>query len=124
MNHKLFPDVYAAGNSATGLECSFVNSHWLSILRHDLQCKTTMWKPVMRYSWASKGIGGAMNATASNLIQHVGVNHRRTNILMSQQLLNGSDVIARGEKVGGEGMSHCMTRGVFADPGITNRLLD
>ena len=49
----------------------------------------------------SEQIGGAANTSAS-AVEHVGVDHSRLEVPVTEQLLNGSDVVAIRQHVGGE----------------------
>lgn len=46
------------------------------------------------------------------------VNHRRFDVAMAQQLLNGSNVIAAFKDVCGEGMPECVACGPLREPGL------
>ena len=47
------------------------------------------------------------------LFQNVGVNHGGADIFVAQELLNGANVVARLQKVGGETVSKRMNAGRF-----------
>src|SRR5512146_1516042 len=53
----------------------------------------------------------------------MGVDHGRTNILMPQQFLNGTNVISVLQEMGGKAMPEGMARNVLADGGIPCRFL-
>ena len=50
-------------------------------------------------------------------IQHLRVNHCRTDILVPQQFLHGSNIIAASEQLRRERMPQAMTIGTFHDSG-------
>lgn len=45
----------------------------------------------------------------------MGVNHRGFNILVTQQILNGADVLAVLDQVGGEGVAECVAGDALFD---------
>ncbi len=54
----------------------------------------------------------------------MGVDHGRGQIAVSEQLLNGADVGAALEQVGGEGMAKGMRADVLREPGTANGHFD
>ena len=56
----------------------------------------------------SKFIDGALN-TSWSTVKHMGVNHRRLDLIMAKKFLNGSDIITIFEQVRGKGMAECIT---------------
>ena len=50
------------------------------------------------------------------------VDHRRLDILVAQKLLNGSDVIAASEQVGGKGMPEGVASSPLGQVGIYHRV--
>jgi len=84
------------------------------------------WRPSKRYSvgaiiqWAVHGQWPS--------IQHVRIDHRRSHILVPEQLLEGTDVVASFEEVGGKAMAEGMAGSAFLDAGqlggFSHRLLD
>ena len=50
----------------------------------------------------------------------MGIDHGRGQVAVSEQLLNGADVGAALEQVGGEGMAKGMCADVLRDPGTAN----
>ncbi len=57
-------------------------------------------------------------------VEHMGIEHRRFDIAMAQQLLDGSNVIAAFEQVGGERMAERMARGSFRETGRRHGVSD
>ena len=58
---------------------------------------------------------------ASTPVEHMGIDHRRTDVLVTEQFLHGADVIPRFEYMGCKGMTQGMTRGWFRDACLANR---
>ena len=65
------------------------------------------------------------------LVEDMSVNHGRRDIRMAQELLNGSDVVARFQQVGGPAqcginsrMANRVTSHAFDDPSLSNGLPD
>ena len=56
-------------------------------------------------------------------VQDVRVDHRRADVAVAQQLLDGSDVVAVFEEVGCEGMTEGMAAGVLDDSGAVDRFV-
>ena len=56
-------------------------------------------------------------------VEHVCVYHSRTHTLVSEQLLDRPDVVARFEQVRGERVPECVAAYVFRYPGPSHRLL-
>ncbi len=67
---------------------------------------------------------GRTAKTEPTAIQHMRVNHRRSNIGMTEQLLNGSNVRSTLEKMGGERMAEGVTRHTLPKPRRSRSLLD
>ena len=57
-------------------------------------------------------------------IAHVGVNHGRGDVLVSEQLLDRANIVAALQQMGRKAVAERVTAGRFTDPGITNRLFD
>ena len=51
----------------------------------------------------------------------MGIDHRRPDVLVTEQFLHGADVIPRFESMGCKGMTQGMTRGWFHDACLANR---
>ena len=56
-------------------------------------------------------------------VEHMGVDHRRFHIAMTQQLLNSSNVIAAFEHVGRKGMPERVARGSLVSPAFATAFL-
>ena len=54
-------------------------------------------------------------------VAHLGIEHRRPDVLVTEQFLHGADVIPRFESMGGKGMPPGMTRGGLRDACLANR---
>ncbi len=65
-------------------------------------------------------IGRTWYYASTTPIKDMGINHHRFDIFMTQKLLDGANVVALFQKVGGKAMPKGMTAPVFGDP----RLLD
>ena len=59
-------------------------------------------------------VEGTADATGAP-IEHVGVDHRRADVIVAEQFLDGADVVAVFEQVCGEGMTESMRGRVLAD---------
>ena len=60
----------------------------------------------------------------ASFVQNVRVDHGRADVLVAQQLLNRADVIARFQKMRGEGMPKCMASGPLRQSRRRNSLPD
>ena len=70
-----------------------------------------------------EAVEGALH-TASPLVQHVGVDHRRRHVRMSEQLLHRADVVAGFQEVGREGVAQGVAAHALGDAGGVGRLAD
>ena len=59
-------------------------------------------------------VGGAADAVWAS-IEHVGINHGGSDVVVPEQLLNRADVMATFEKVGSKGMAEAVGSGTFTD---------
>ena len=66
--------------------------------------------------WKSGGIEGAGNPAPAP-VEDMGVDHGGSDIGVSEQLLDGSDVVAVFDEMGGEGMAEGVAGAVFGDAG-------
>lgn len=66
-----------------------------------------MFVSLQKICWARHPAGAA--------IQHMGIDHPRLHVTVTQQLLNGSNVMATLQEVGGKRMPKCVTTGLLAD---------
>jgi len=57
-------------------------------------------------------------------VQNVGVNHGRTDIGVSEQLLNRADIVAIFQQMGGKGMAHGVRAGWLRDAGLEPCIFD
>lgn len=57
-------------------------------------------------------------------VQHVRIDHRRADIVVAEELLNGADVVAVLEEVRGEGVTERMARGGFREAGSPDGIFD
>jgi hypothetical protein len=53
--------------------------------------------------------------TSAASVQHVGVDHRGAHVFVTQEFLDGANVVARLEEVSREGVPECMTADVLRD---------
>jgi hypothetical protein len=60
----------------------------------------------------------------ARFVQHVRVDHRGPHVFVAQELLDGTDVRARFEQVGGKGMAEGVASYVFDDARAREGLLD
>ncbi len=67
-------------------------------------------------------VEGASNAEAA-AVQYVGVDHGRGYVAVAEEFLDGSDVVAGLEQVGGEGVSERVARRGHADSGSSHGVL-
>ena len=65
---------------------------------------------------ALEGVGGAADSPAA-AVEDVGVDHRRLQVPMAEQLLDGADVVAVLQQVGGEAVTEGMAGSVLDQPG-------
>lgn len=49
--------------------------------------------------------------TESGFVQNMRINHRRSNILVSEQFLDGSDIVAAFKQMGGKAVAESMATG-------------
>ena len=59
---------------------------------------------------------------AAPAIEDMGVDHRRADILVAEQLLDGANVIARLQEMCGERVAECVRGGGLVDTGISDGL--
>ncbi len=71
---------------------------------------------------ALESVGGTADTAASGPVQDVGIDHRRFQILVSKQLLDGPDIISLVEEVGGKGVPKRVTAHGFLDSNLTDGL--
>ena len=71
----------------------------------------------------SQQVGRAAYASAA-AVEDMGVDHGGLEVAVTEQLLNGADVVAVGEQVGGEAVAEAMERGVLGDVGSANGRLE
>ena len=64
-----------------------------------------------------QGVSGAAHSPVP-LVQHVGVNHRLADVAVSEQLLDGADVVVVFQQMGREGMPKGVRRGVPGNAGF------
>ena len=57
-------------------------------------------------------------------VEYVSVNHGRADVTVTKKLLDGSDVVAIFQEVGGEGVPEGMAAGGFGDAGFLDGLPD
>jgi len=69
----------------------------------------------------SERVDGAADASRSP-IENMGVDHHRLYVAMAQKLLDGSNVIATFEQVGGEGMPESVASGPLGQAGLHHRV--
>ena len=53
----------------------------------------------------------------------MGINHRGFDIFMTEQFLDGADIVAVLQEVGGKGMAEGVTTNPFCDFGVSDGLL-
>ena len=61
---------------------------------------------------------------SSSLVQDMGINHRRTDIAVAQELLYGPDIVSSLQQVSAKGVSQGMATRRFGDASPPNRLFD
>ena len=71
---------------------------------------------------ARQSFVGRATHTEASTIEHMGVDHRRADIGVSEQFLNRSDVVAVFEQVSGEGVVQSVATGSFGDASSVDRL--
>jgi len=71
----------------------------------------------------SEVVGGAADAEAA-LVEDVGVDHRGREFPVAEQFLDGADVVAGFEQVGGEAVAQCVAGGRLGDAGGTDGAAD
>jgi hypothetical protein len=64
---------------------------------------------------SAESVDGAGEAAATDSIEDVGVDHRGLDIAVAEELLDGADIGATGEKMGREGVAKGMAGGVLGD---------
>jgi hypothetical protein len=57
-------------------------------------------------------------------MKDMGINHHRFDVVMAQQLLNGSNVRTAFKQVRGEGMPESVARGSLREPGLRHGVSD
>ena len=72
----------------------------------------------------SDGVCGTDDPSSPRIIEDVGVDHRRLDVLVAEQLLNSADVVAGHQQMSGEGMPHGVAADPLVDPGVANGLFD
>ena len=75
-------------------------------MAHDftLSPDTIRFLPAWSGTLRSEEIGGAFHSF-STLIEHMGVDHRRTHVLVPQEFLDGSNFVSFLEEMDGKGMA-------------------
>src|SRR6266571_774538 len=87
------------------------------------------WSAVLsaRQGRTSQAIGRALNRPSAP-VQDVRVDHRRADVAVAEELLDGADVVAGPDELGGERMPKHVRRGGLGDSrppgGLRDRLLD
>jgi hypothetical protein len=71
---------------------------------------------------SSESIHRATHAVAAP-VEYMGIDHGRGEVLVPQEFLDGSDVVAGFEQVRGKRMAEGVTSNVFDDAGLANSLL-
>ena len=66
---------------------------------------------------------GALDASAA-AVQDVGVDHGGADVVVAQELLDGADVVARLEQVGGERVAKGVARDVLGQSGVHGGAVD
>src|SRR5262245_29455899 len=75
------------------------------------------------FSQRSHAIGRALDA-ARPPVEDVGVDHGRAHVPVPQELLDGADILAVLEQVGGEGVAQGVTGGGLGDARTADGVLD
>src|SRR6266496_6567860 len=65
---------------------------------------------------------GTADTPASGPVQNVGIDHRRFQILVPEQLLDRPDIISLVQQVGGKAVPKCVTAHRFLDSDVTHGL--
>ena len=65
----------------------------------------------------------AADAVAA-LVEHMGVDHGRAHVFVTQKLLDGANVVARFEQVGSEGVAEGVAADALGDAGLAYGVLD
>jgi hypothetical protein len=60
---------------------------------------------------------------ASSVLDDVGVDHRRGNAAVAEELLHGADVVTAFQEVGGEGVAEGVIGDAFVEAGFSSRIL-
>lgn len=71
-----------------------------------------------------QGVGRADDPLAPAHIEHVGVDHGRFNILVTEKFLNGPDVIPGQQEMRGEGVPQGVAARSLVDLSVSKRLFD
>jgi hypothetical protein len=61
-----------------------------------------------------EAIGGAAHGSGAS-VEHVGVDHRRGDVAVAEELLDGSNVVAVLQQMGGEGVTERVRTGALAE---------
>src|SRR5688572_8969899 len=69
-----------------------------------------------------KAVGGAAHGSGAS-VEHVGVDHRRGDVAVAEELLDGPNVVAALEQVGGEGVTERVRTGTLAEARTQGSLL-
>jgi hypothetical protein len=64
-----------------------------------------------------KGVRGTGDAAAAGVAEDVGVDHGRLDVFMPEELLDGADIVAGDQQMGGEAVPEGMAADLFADTG-------
>ncbi len=57
-------------------------------------------------------------------VQHMGINHDSSDVLMPKHFLESPDIVAGFEQMGGKGMPKSVTGGALDDARLADRILD
>ncbi len=87
------------------------------------RCCRAKWRRAEATGRASEVVQGATN-TLPAAVQDVGIDFRRANVLVAQQFLHGSDVVAASKQMGGKAMPQRMCLGVLRYAGLFHRGLE
>src|SRR5215510_8264146 len=109
-----YPPHLWPGSSAAGELC-YADRGYSGVLRDTR---------VRRVLWSQIELVGRAPDTGRALVQDVRVDLGRADVTVSEQLLDGADVPAGLQEVGGERMPESVARGALRGPGAAHGLLD
>ena len=72
----------------------------------------------------TESVRRADDSLAAAHFEDVGIVHRRLDILVPEELLDGADVVAGHEEVGSKRVTQCVAAGSFRDARISDCLFD